>query len=257
MLIKVLVDEALKELGVLAPEEEGSAAEHKDGLRVFNRLVDSLNSQDLMITHVQKREYTAPFVVNPCETDGTNTTIAWKNKVSIGKCKDYNEVAPLEILEAFIRDSGGTDHVLSNATLTEISQVATKSVVARPSKMYSQNTEKAMDIYFTTIPEAGDTLHVYAKMPFTGSTALDDDYTIESDINWDYGYENLLTLNLAVTLAPRYNVQISNVLAILAQKSIDDIKSKNYVPLQLSRDESLSFVGYGSNSLITGMRQFR
>ena len=256
MLIKTLIDEALKEIGVLAADEEAKPSEHEDGLRVFNRLIDSFNSQNLMITHVQEKVYEAPLVVNACTSDGTNTTRAWKNKVSIGQCLDYNEIAPLEIFTAFIRNSE-TDYTVEVATLTEFSQVANKSTVARPAKMFTQSVNKSMDIFFTTIPEADDVLHAFAKMPFVGSSPIGDDYTIESDIQWDYGYENLLVLNLAVFLSPRYKVPLEATLAVLAQKAIDDIKSSNYTPLTLSMEDSLSFIRYGSNSLITGLRQYR
>jgi len=256
MLIKTLIDEALKEIGVLAADEEAQAAEHEDGLRVFNRLIDSLNSQNLMVTHVQEKIYQPPLVVNACQSDGTNTVRAWKQKVSIGQCLDYNEIAPLEIFTAFIRN-GATDYPLEVATLTEVSQVANKSTIARPVKLFTQSVNKSMDIFFTSIPEGNDVLHAFAKMPFIGSSPIEDHYTIESDISWDYGYENLLILNLAVFLSPRYKVPLDTVLAILAQKAIDDIKSSNYTPLTLSMEDSLSFVRYGSNSLITGLRQYR
>jgi len=256
MLIKTLIDEALKEIGVLAAEEEATPAEHKDGLRVFNRMIDSFNSQNLMITHVQERVYQAPLVVSACLGGVPDTSRAWKQKVSIGQCLDYNEIAPIEIFTAFIRNSE-TDYPIEVATLTEVSQVANKSTVARPVKMFTQGVNKSMDIFFTSIPEEGDILHAFAKMPFVGSSPSEDDYTTESDIQWDYGYENLLTLNLAVMLSPRYKVPLEPTLAILAQKAIDDIKSSNQTPLTLSMEDSLSFIRYGSNSLITGLRQYR
>ena len=57
MLISQTIDDALVEIGVKNPIDEATPQDHEFGLRTLNRIIDSYNTQNLLITYLQDITY--------------------------------------------------------------------------------------------------------------------------------------------------------------------------------------------------------
>lgn len=227
MLIKKTIDGALRLIGVLAAGEEASADEHADGLERLNGLIDSFNTHSLLVSYISHNVYPAPIV-------------GWKSKINfgIGPSFDFDGVAPIRITSAFFRDGGGIDSPITLNSIEQWSGISNKSVLATPSNYFVQyGPDKNMEIQFDSIPLNTDVLHLMCRMPFVAASGT---YLPTDDINWDYGFERMLRYNLAVELASEYGQQIPQAVAILAQKSLSDIKQSNYQPIALEVDGGLT-----------------
>ena len=223
MLISKTINGALRLIGVLAAGEEASPEEHKDGLETLNSLIDSFNTQQLLVSYTQEKVYTPPVG-------------GWKSMVTIGNGIqfDYNETAPIDIYGMWLRDAAGMDYPVRPMTMESWIGMVNKSIVARPSMYIAQfGPDTSVEIQFNTIPYATDEMHIMARMPFKGG------YLPTDDINWDYGFERMLRYNLAVELAPEYGVMPSQLVLANAQTSIEDIKQNNYRPLANEVDRAL------------------
>lgn len=225
MLISSTINDALIEIGVISPIDEASSQDHAYGLRKLNRIIDSYNTQNLIITYLED-------IIMPSPT-------AWKNSNTIGPGEDIDTTSPIEVQAAFFRQ-GTTDYNLTVMTFNEWASIPDKTTVQIPSKYYIQNTnDNGSKIYFDTIPQSDLSLHLLAKMPYTGKNSVGNDYLPTDDINWTFGFEKMLMLRLAIELAPSYEIQPSQILVGLAQEAEDNVKTRNYQPKTLMTSTSL------------------
>jgi len=227
MLIKKTIDGALRLIGVLAAGEEASSDEHEDGLERLNGLIDSFNTQSLLVSYISHNIYSAP-------------TLGWKSNITfgIGTSFDFNVVAPIQITSAFFRYNSGIDRILKLNSLDQWAGISNKYIITTPSNYFVQyGPDKSMEIQFDSIPLNTDVLHIMCRMPFVAASGM---YLPTDDINWDYGFERMLRYNLAVELSSEYGQQISPIVASIAQKSLRDIKQSNYQPIALKVDSGLT-----------------
>ena len=224
--IRSTINGSLRKLGVLAEGEEATPGQLSDALIDLNGLIESFNNQNLLITHKIHKTYSEP-------SDG------WTNIITIGAGQQFDETAPINTHAAFFRDAAGTDSILTEMSVNEWATIGVKSSVGRPTKYYVSRDNQMLTIYFDIVPDALYTLHLISTMPFLGD-GVNNQYTPDSEIDWDYGFERMLRLNLAIELADEYGQQITQNLAINAQKSVDEIKDKNFDPLTSEVDTALT-----------------
>ncbi len=229
MLISKTIDGALRLIGVLASGEEASPEEHADGLERLNGLIDSFNTQSLLVS------YTKQITLDPLPSA--------KAKILIGTevGNDYVQTAPIEIVQAFFRDAGGMDYPLRPMPMDQWARMVNKSIVTRPNNYYVQYGNdygpKGVEIQFNTIPYPTDVLHIMGRMPYIGITG---EYLATDDIDWDYGFERMLRYNLALELASEYGVMKPHpVVVAKAEESLNQIKQANYSPLASEVDRGL------------------
>jgi len=243
MLISRTIDSALRKIGVLSSEDEASASDHQLGLDALNRIIDSYNTQNLLITYLQDIAYEAPYTVNECETADPDdlTTRKWKSTVTIGRCKDINTEAPIHIEGAFFRQGVDTDFVMKSMTHNQYSSIGFKNVEAIPYRYYVQRLDNNdVSISFDVIPQDGLELHIQAKMPYTGKNSTGNEYLPTDDINWGVGFEKMLMYRLAVELAPDFEVDPSPIILSLATEAENNLMSFNHQPMVLKADRGLS-----------------
>ena len=229
MLISTTINDALIQLGVINPIDEATPQDHAFGLRTLNRIVDSYNTQNLLITYLQDKVMPTPVA-------------GWGNAVTIGTGKDIDTAAPIETQAAFFRQ-GSTDYALTVMTFNEWVNIPDKTTIQIPSKYYIQYTDdNDSKIYFDTVPQSDLVLHLLAKMPYTGVNSVGNDYLPTDDIAWNFGFEKMLMLRLAAELAPSYEIQASPVLLSLAEEAENNVKTRNYQPKTLSTSSGLSSI---------------
>jgi len=227
MLISTTINDALIQIGVINPIDEASPQEYSFGLRTLNRIVDAYNGQSLIVTYLQDIFFPQP-------------TAGWKNSVTIGNGLEIDQASPSDVQGAFFRQDD-TDHQLKPMSFNEWSQIAWKNSEGIPSRYYLQYTDNNnIKIYFDKIPQNNLTLHLMAKMPYTGVNGEGNDYIPTDNINWNYGFEKMLMLRLAIELCPSYGLKASDELKSLANEAENDVKARNYQSVGLRIDMGLS-----------------
>jgi len=242
MLILNTITDAMIEIGVISQIDEATPQDHDHGLRTLNRIIDSYNTQNLMVTYLQDIALTTPSVINECETADPSelNAKAWKNTVIIGPCQDINMTAPTFIEGLFWRQQGATDYHSKEMTYSQWSKIITKGNETIPRRHYVQRMEdNNVKIYFDYIPTKDLELHLLAKMPYTGKNSVGDEYLPTDDIQWTRGFEKMLMLRLAVELCGAFEIQPSQMLISKAMEAEDNIKAFNSQPLTLGSDLSL------------------
>jgi len=226
--IRSTINGAMRKLGVLAEGEELTPGQLSDAMIDVNGLIEDFNNQNLLITHKVDNLYPKPDA-------------GWSNVITIGTAtgSTFEEVAPINIHTAFFRDSGSSDSPLAELSINEWGSIVNKQNIGRPTKFYVSRDNQKLTIYFDMIPEADYTLHLIASMPYLGD-GINNQYTPDSEIDLDYGFERMIRLNLAIELADEYGAQVTQSLAILAQQSVDKIKDKNFDPLTSEVDTALT-----------------
>ena len=217
MLISRTVADALIEIGVVNPIDEATPQDSAFALRTLNRIIDSYNTQDLIVTYLQDITLPSP--------------LSWTNGVTIGNGKDIDYPAPLEPESVFFRQ-GSTDYNLKKMTADRWANFNYKFAISIPNEYYIQKTDdNDLKIYFDCIPQGDMILHMMAKNPLVGSTG--NDYLLTDDITWNYGFEKMLMLRLATELCSSYEIQPSQLLVGKMQEAENHFKTHNYQPRTL------------------------
>jgi len=241
MLISKTITAALIEIGVINPIDEATPQDHSYGLDTLNRIIDSYNTQNLLVTYMEDIALLAPYTLNECDvTEEELTTRLWNNTVTIGNCQEINMTAPIDIQGLFWRRDG-TDYKSNMMTFNQWGDITTKGNTTIPRRHYIQRMDNNnIKIYFDYIPEDGLELHLLAKRPYTGVNSVGNEYIPTDDINWNFGFEKMLMKRLAVELAPSYEIVPSQILVAAAQEAEANVKRHNSQPMTLDPDVSLT-----------------
>lgn len=222
-----LISASLRLIGVKASGESLEASEATDGLASLNRMIGSWSNEGLLIHAIT------------AETPLTLT--AGDASITMGASGDIT-TRPQSIEKAVIR-SGSMDYPLSPMTLEEYSSISNKSTQGIPDRYYDDGAYPQRTITFYPVPSSA-----YSFVPWTkrALTAL----TLDADISLPPGYEDALTYNLSIRLAPEYGKSVPAEVAAIAVETKDQIKSKNHRPSLLRCDDAL--VGHGGYDINRG-----
>lgn len=245
MLIMQTIDDALVEIGVKNPIDEATPQDHEYGLRTLNRIIDSYNTQNLLITYLQDITYEMPTINNECETADPADLLArsWTQSITIGHCQQINSEAPVDIQGLFWRQEG-TDYPSKEMNSNQWSAIGWKTSEGIPQSHYIQRMDNNnIKIYFDMLPLYDLELHLMAKMPYTGKNSTGDEYLPTDDINWNFGFEKMLMLRLAVELCSSYSVDPSQSLLLRMGEAEANVKTHNYQALTLKCDSTLRKYG--------------
>lgn len=241
MLISQTIDDSLVEIGVKNPVDEASPQDHEFGLRTLNRIIDSYNTQNLLITYLQDIPYEMPTVNNECETADPDDLVErkWTPSIEIGHCKQINSEAPVDIQGLFWRQEGA-DYQSKGMSSNQWSAIGWKDCEGIPKSHYIQRIDNNnIKISFDMTPQYGLELHLLAKMPYTGKNSVGDEYLPTDDINWGFGFEKMLMLRLATELCGSYSIQPPQTLLLKMAEAEANVKTHNYQPMTLKADSTL------------------
>lgn len=207
MTISDLITTALKKIGVLAPGETASSEDFADALAELNRMLKSWSADGINL-HYRVEESFA--------------LTAGDGSYSIGTGGDFSTARPNEIEQAFIRDSGNSDHQLKIRPMVEYWGLGNKSASSRPSRLYYDPTYPTGTIYLNTLPDTVETLHIVSQKPLTA------DYDDSADaVSLPGEYEAPLIDGLSIRMAPYYGKSVSIELAASFGTVYGNLKSRN------------------------------
>lgn len=208
-----IITRALRLLNVYGTGETLSADESVDGLTALNALIDEWATESLM-SNVKKLDVIPLVAGTSIYTIGASGTVVSTRPESID---------PSSYIE-----KNGVSHDVDVVTLAQYNAIASKETESDiPYALwYKADYPNGTLTVFPTPSDSAD-LYLWSIKPFTAYTELTD------VISFPPAYQNALTYNLAVALAPEYNQQPSLLVLKTAVASKKKIKRANYQPIIL------------------------
>ncbi len=194
-----------------------------DGLESLNNLISSLNEEGLMI---------------PSVTKVSKTLVAGTNEYTIGTGADIDTTRPMSIRTAFIRDSNDYDHHVEIKAIEKYARIAAKTTQGRPSNLYYNPAYSLGKIYLYMTPDTAEDLHMDLIVPLAEISAVGDTVDLPRE------YKRMLIYNLAIDIAPQFDIEDYQILVRVANETKRVIKRLNIQPVpMMTMDNALTGKG--------------
>lgn len=218
-----LISSALRLCGVLASGETASGAEGQDALASLNDMIDSWQTERMMIFTVQRQLF--------------NLT-AGQQTYTLGTGGDFNIARPVNIERAGIINLGNPIQPLeipiSMLTTAQWAAIPVKNIQsALPLNVYDDGAFPLRNLAYWTVPNVFVQTTLYCWQLLSQFADLATDYTFPQ------GYNKALRYNLAAELAPEYGKTLDPVVALQAIASKAAVKSINAPVVDLKCDPAV------------------
>lgn len=214
-----IVKSALRAIGAIASGEILKASELADGLEALNSMLDSWNSDSLMIYSAARETFTLTIGLNP-------------HGIGIGS--DLSTTRPKDIGLAYVALSDGTEIPVSIITKEQYAAIPQKTIAGQPIALYYDSNFTNGNVYLYYVPDQAYTLVLYNSRPLQQVDAT-------TAFSLPNGYAEALKWNLAVKLAPEWGKASDKGLGLIAAQAANskaDIERANYKPIQMTCDEA-------------------
>ena len=218
---QTLINRAMRLIGALEAGETPTADETTDVLYALNSMLESWRLERLMV-----------YVI----TDVTHTLTPNDGVYTIGPTQNINVTRPIKISLATVTDSD-VDVPLIIADKQAWENIFDANTVSTyPEVLYYEATYPNATINLWPIPSKANVL----TLSLWG--VLDGFATAATTVSLPPGYERALAYNLAVEIAPEFQLPVPEAVVGLALNSKASIKRVNS-PLIVSQIESASMSG--------------
>lgn len=209
-----IVVRAYKALTVVGASSATSpnTEQRNDGLVALQTMLDSWNTENLTLFDVRENQLTLSIGVS---------------SYTIGSGGTVNITRPMQIIDAYVQDSGGNNYPLTIRTRDQWNMIGNRSSVI--------TSQIPTDIFYDPTYPLG-VLSVF-PYPLTNYTVFFDSYTALSSvstltqtISFPPGYERAFVFNLAVEISAQTGIPLPNSgtnIADLASISKANIKRIN------------------------------
>lgn len=228
-----IVKRALRLIGVLASGEALPADQLKDGLEALNDMVDSWNTETLVIWVLARNTFTLTAGTNPHQIgpgvappgldaprpNRIEQGQAWLTGVTLGNIERE--------LKVLTREQWAAEYLPDNSGI--------------PCSLYYEPLFPTGNIWFDVKPDAAYTLVLYLEQMM--SQVFSDGTTTELVL--PPGYKDAIVHNLAIRLAPEYGRGAPVEVINSAVEGKASLKRLNMRPLYLNVDPELSAGRYG------------
>lgn len=198
----VLIEGAMRSLGMLKKGMSTDATELADGLELLNQMIGLWSTQNLMV---------------PTVTYETLTISSAAASYTIGPSGDLVTSKPLEIQNMVVK-YGVTPYPIEKRDINLIRAFNT-GISGIPSYYYYEPTVTNGTLYFDKQPTVPATLVLDSIKELTTFTA------VTTDITFVPGFDFAVRFNLAVFMAPEYGKATPPEVAKAATDGMDAIKS--------------------------------
>jgi hypothetical protein len=205
---QTIIQAAMQELGVLAQGVNASSANLAWGIEKLNDMIDLWNTNNIIVPYIDNIPYAiasskTSYTIGPSGADFTG-----KRPIKIEGANWINTSGDKYSLECINVDSYFNEPKLTSGTI--------------PSRLYYKPTYPLGTIYLIPYPSgAGGYLEIWANNQLSQFSDLTTTYSLPQ------GYRLPIKSNLAVSLAPSFQVEVSPMLAATANNSLLAIKSMN------------------------------
>ena len=206
-----IIEDALSMLQVLSPDVTLDAGETNSGLRVLNQMIDSFSIDELLV-------YTS--------TKEIFNTVAGLNPHTMGPSGTFNTVKPIAI-DAIYINVQGVDYPIMPIEYDDYASIWLKNLQSTyPFYFYNDMSYPVTNIFLFPVPNAIYPITILSRKPLP---QFDNLTTV---LNLPQGYARMYVANLALELAPRYQVKAGVDVERIASSSLKQLKALNYVALQ-------------------------
>ena len=218
---QTIIDRAMRLVGALEAGETPTAEETTDVLYALNTMLESWRLERLMVYAI---------------TDTTKTLTPNDGEYTIGPSQDINTTRPIKVDSAYVNDSG-TDFPLHVIDKRAWDAIGDKDVTSTfPTHLYYEDTYPNGKIKLWPVPTAADVLTLALWSPLTSFA------TAATAVSLPPGYERALAYNLAVDIAPEFQLAIPEAVASIAGHAKTAIRRAN-TPLIVSTIETAAMSG--------------
>jgi hypothetical protein len=204
-----IINGSLRLLGVLAEGETPSAETSNDALVAMNQMIDSWNTEQLMIYNTQDQVFTWP----------ANTISR-----SLGPTGDFIGNRPILLDDStyFIDPSSGVSYGMKIINQEQYDGIAVKTVTSTYPQLLWLNMDYP-NIVMYQYPVATRALQWH----FISVEELVQPATLATSLLFPPGYLRAFRYNLACELAPEFGVQPSPTVSRIAMSSKRNIRRQN------------------------------
>lgn len=208
---KQLIDKALRSIGVLASGEEAKPDEVQDALLYATALLESWANDGLLV-------YARTHETFSLSALGGGRTF------TIGTGGDFNTARPVYIENLRLRDSGGLETPITQYSLDQYANIPIKDSVRNyPEGFYYEPSFPLGTIYFSSIPDTGDTVYLVSMKQLSDLPALGTDTT------YPPGYDRAIRLGLAIEMAPEYGKPVTPEMGAMYRDALYKLKRTNSI----------------------------
>ena len=208
--VGTLIRDALLDIGVISPIDRITAEMADDGLRKLNTLLQSWSVEKLL-----------PYAPT-LESFTLSTGVA---SYTWGSGGTWATTRPIEIVNMDVTVAGVSSPVFE-MQLNTYSNIPVKTTTGTPERFYFAPEYPLAKVYLYPAPASTYALSVNSFKPFASYTDLTDVISLPDE------YMAPLELNLAIFLAPQYDMQISQVFYAEAQKAKDVLVKLHGMPIR-------------------------
>lgn len=201
-----IIDRAMRLIGVLASGASPTAAETADALEALNSLLDSWRNDRLMCYAGQEEALTL--------SSGTQTYT-----VGSGGALDTNR--PVQIIKAYV-SYGGNNYDIEILNDKEWASIPDRTTTADfPGRINYKAANPLGIVSVYPVPSATSTLYLLTM------TALEQFESASDTLYLMPGWRDALAFNLAISIAPEFQVTASQEVVRMAVSSLAGIKRAN------------------------------
>lgn len=200
-----IITDSMQDLGVLGAGKSPTTTDLTDCLRKLNDMLDSWSIGSLLV----------PFRTQISHAlDGSQS-------YTIGSGGDINTARPSLINTAYVSHSGSDSPVRVIRDRAEYDRIGSKDTIGPPSVVYYEPSVPLGVLYVYPVGDSSYTL----KLNTRGKLTQFPDTT--TDVDLAPGYNRAISKNLAIEIAPMFEVSASAELVLAAKESKSEIKRLN------------------------------
>lgn len=221
-----LITDSMQDAGILSSNETPNATDAQKAFRLLNRMLDSDSTESLMIYN------------NVQEVFGL---VSGQQNYTIGTGGDFNTSRPVNITQAYMRDTNGNDLPVAILTYDEYSEIISKTVTSSLALCLYYNSGYPLST-ITLWPVVSDSTYrivLWSWKLLTNFTTLADTVSLAP------GYEEYIESNLAVKCCIAFARPVPAELQAWAVESKAKLKRINFESPTLSMPAEL---GSGINN---------
>lgn len=201
-----IIAAAHRKIGVGTDGEVLSAADAANGLEALNQMLDSWSVEGNLVFYQQEESF--PLTINVSE-------------YTIGSGADFDTVRPVSIEAAFVRNDGNYDYTLEKNDVRDWADINYKDTGGVPQYFYYDYNFPVAKIHLFPRPASSYNLHIFSSKRLSSFANLSDVVSLPE------GYEQALVYNLALHLAPEFQIEPSPTVKSMAANSLSRIQGRN------------------------------
>lgn len=228
---QTIVERALRLIGATESGETPTAGELADGLTALNDMIESWQTDRLTVF---------------AYVDTAFTMVNGDNSYTVGPSGNFNLTPrPSKIENIFIR-ANNIDYPVDLVDQEKWFSIPDKTVSSDiPNKAYYEPTMSTGTLQVWPVPNAAHSLHIVTWSPVSSFASLSTSVTLPQ------GYARALSFNLAVEIAPEYQLAVPANVQSIALDSLAMLKRANQRPIN-AYTELGSMVGQSKSDIYSG-----